>query len=52
MLSPFMSCEEAWLLTRFIRGLAPGATLAVGPIPTEGEDQRFPVGARDGDIKF
>ncbi|MCP4589244.1 MAG: molybdopterin-dependent oxidoreductase [bacterium] len=52
MLSPFMSCEEAWLLVSFIRGLAPDATLVVGPIPVEGDDQRFPVGASDGDVKF
>ena len=52
MLSPFTSCEEAWLLMRFIRGLAPRAALVAGPVPTEGEDQRFPVGARDGDVKF
>lgn len=44
MLSPFMSCEEAWLLATFIRSLAPEAMLAVGPIPIEGEDKKFPVG--------
>ncbi|MFH0981276.1 MAG: 2Fe-2S iron-sulfur cluster-binding protein, partial [Planctomycetota bacterium] len=52
MLSPFMSCEETWLLTRFIRGLAPQASLFIGPIPTEGQDQKFPVGALDGDTRF
>lgn len=52
MLSPFMSCEEAWLLIQFIRKTAPQATLAVGPIPMEGDDQRFPVGAADGKVKF
>ncbi|MEW6249788.1 MAG: 2Fe-2S iron-sulfur cluster-binding protein [Planctomycetota bacterium] len=44
VLSPFMSCEEAWLLARFIRGLAPRATLAVGHVPVIGEDHRFPKG--------
>ncbi len=52
MLSPFMSCEEAWLLLKFIRRLAPEATVVVGPIPTEGDDQRFPAHAVDGDVKF
>jgi NADH-quinone oxidoreductase subunit G len=52
MLSPFMSCEEAWLLIQFIRGVAPEATLAMGPIPVDGEDQHFPVGAKEGEVKF
>lgn len=52
MLSPLMSCEEAWLLSRFIRGLAPESTLVVGPIPSEGSDQAFPIGATGGDVKF
>ncbi|MCK4658400.1 MAG: (2Fe-2S)-binding protein [Phycisphaerae bacterium] len=52
MLSPFMSCEEAWLLSGFVRSLAPEAALVVGPIPTEGDERKFPVGAQDGDVKF
>ncbi len=50
--SPFMACEEAWLLARFIRSVAPQATLVLGPIPMVGEDQRFPVGTTNGDAKF
>ncbi|RIK64840.1 MAG: ferredoxin [Planctomycetota bacterium] len=42
LLSPFMACEEAWLLARFIRQLAPAATLAMGPVPVSGEDETFP----------
>ena len=45
MLSPFMACEEAWLLAKFIREVAPQSALAMGPIPMEGEDQTFPAGA-------
>jgi len=52
LLSPFVACEEAWLLIRFIREVAPEATLALGPIPTEGEEQCFPVGAAEDEIKF
>src|SRR5262249_31728169 len=48
ILSPFMSCEEAWLLVKFIRKVAPQATLALGPVPTSGEDQKFPVGKVNG----
>ncbi len=43
MLSPFMACEEAWLLIRFLRGVAPDCALAMGPIPYEGNDQHFPL---------
>ncbi len=50
LLSPFMSCEEAWLLASFIRGVAPDATLAMGPIPVEGEDTTFPKGRAE--VKF
>jgi NADH-quinone oxidoreductase subunit G len=51
LLSPFMSCEEAWLLAKFIRGIAPEATLAMGPVPIAGVDQAFPKG--DGKtVKF
>jgi NADH-quinone oxidoreductase subunit G len=52
VLSPMMSCEEAWLLIRFIRGLAPEATLVSGPVPLEGDMHTFPVGATGSDVKF
>ncbi len=52
ILSPFMSCEEAWLLIRFIREVAPEAALAMGPVPIEGEDRRFPTGATGEAVKF
>jgi len=43
LLSPFMACEEAWLLIKFLRDVARDASLAIGPVPVEGEDQHFPV---------
>ena len=52
MLSPFLTCEEAWLLIRFIRGIAPESTLVMGPVPTEGDDQKFPVGSNGTGVKF
>ena len=52
MLSPFMACEEAWLLIRFLREVAPKCALAMGPVPIEGDDQRFPVGASGDKVKF
>ncbi|MCK6456538.1 MAG: 2Fe-2S iron-sulfur cluster-binding protein [Phycisphaerae bacterium] len=48
VLSPFMSCEEAWLLTRFIRSLHADAALVLGPVPHVGEDQKFPLGRTNG----
>lgn len=44
VLSPMMSCEEAWLLARFIRAVAPQALLATGYVPMEGADQSFAKG--------
>lgn len=50
--SPFMACEEAWLLIQFIREVAPQAALAMGPVPVKGETQRFPIGAVGEAVKF
>ncbi|MEP0847210.1 MAG: (2Fe-2S)-binding protein [Phycisphaerae bacterium] len=44
VLSPMMSCEEAWLLATFMRGVAPQSTLALGFVPVDGADKRFPKG--------
>ncbi len=44
VLSPMLSCEEAWLLASFVREVAPQATLVTGYVPIVGEDQRFPKG--------
>jgi len=51
-MSPFMACEEAWLLGSFIRDVAPNAMFTVMPTPTEGEDEVFPVGATREQAKF
>jgi len=52
VLSPFMSSEEAWLLAKFIRDVAPDATLVAGPVPTKGEAGSFPAGASGDQVKF
>ena len=41
LLSPMMSCEEAWLLGTYIRSLDPQALLVLGPVPSSGEDEVF-----------
>jgi len=44
VLSPMLSCEEAWLLVKSVRNIARRATLVLGHVPVSGEDQRFPKG--------
>src|SRR3954463_8847754 len=41
MLSPMMACEEAYLLGKYIRSLDPQAVLALGPVPTTGQNETF-----------
>lgn len=41
MLSPMMSCEEAWLLGQWIRSLDPQARLILGPVPRTQQDEVF-----------
>jgi anaerobic selenocysteine-containing dehydrogenase len=45
MVSPMLTCEDAWLLGMFARSIDPSAVLAVGPIPRRGEDRSYPPGA-------
>jgi len=52
VLSPFMSCEEAWLLAKFIRTAAPQAVLALGPVPIDGDDETFPKNRNGAPAKF
>lgn len=42
VLSPWLTCEEAYLAARYFKGLAPKATLALGPISVIGEDDLYP----------
>jgi NADH-quinone oxidoreductase subunit G len=44
VLSPMLSCEEAWLLAKFIRGLDSQAVLVLGYVPVVGQDQTFRKG--------
>ena len=44
VLSPHLTVEEAYLLSKYVRGIDPQATLAVGPIPVHGEDESYPGG--------
>ena len=44
MLSPMLSCEDAWHLATCARVIDPNAVLAMGPVPFDGEDETFPGG--------
>lgn len=44
VVSPMLSCEEAYLLGQLALSLDPQAVLAVGPVPRQGEDKTFPGG--------
>jgi NADH-quinone oxidoreductase subunit G len=51
VLSPWLTCEEAFLLAKYIKGLAPSATLALGPVPIIGEDDTYPKDRRGRPIQ-
>src|SRR5262249_43743559 len=46
ILSPFLTCEEAFLLAKYLKGLSNQVLLALGPIPVVGSDDTFPKNAR------
>ncbi len=52
VLSPMMSCEEAWLLLSFMLKVGPNVTAVIGPILSVGEDQAFPAGSTGDETKF
>jgi NADH-quinone oxidoreductase subunit G len=44
LVSPMLSCEDAYHLASYALAVDPQALLAVGPIPTHGADKTFPGG--------
>ena len=46
VLSPFLTCEEVYLLAKFLKGLSPQVRLALGPVPVVGEDDTYPKDRR------
>src|SRR5579884_3790765 len=42
VLSPFLTCEEAYLLARFLAGRSGEVRLALGAVPVVGEDDTYP----------
>ncbi len=49
VVSPMLSCEDAYALCTLARSIDPKATLALGPVPTQGQDKVFPAGAKTSD---
>jgi NADH-quinone oxidoreductase subunit G len=42
VLSPYLTCEEAFLLAKFLKGLSKQVRLVLGPVPVLGEDDLYP----------
>ncbi len=42
VLSPFLTCEEAYLLAKFFKNLSPQTKLALGWVPIVGADDTYP----------
>lgn len=51
MVSPMLSCEDAFALASAALAIDGGCVLAVGPIPVNGHDKVFPIGAKADDPK-
>lgn len=44
VLSPHLTVEEAYLLAKYVKSIDAGAVFALGPVPIEGEDEKFKSG--------
>ena len=51
VISPFMTCEEAYLFAKWLKSLAPYARLALGPVPVVGQDDTYPKDRRGNAIE-
>ena len=51
LVSPMLSCEDAYLLAQMARKLDPEAVFAIGPVPVDGEDKLFPPGVNADDSR-
>lgn len=49
VVSPMLTCEEAYLLAKFAKAIDKNAVLAVGPVPFSGQDKVYPIGAKAED---
>jgi NADH-quinone oxidoreductase subunit G len=52
ILSPFLTCEEAFLLAQYLKGVSRGVVrLALGPVPTVGKDDTYPKDRRGNPVE-
>ncbi len=51
VLSPFLTCEEAYLLAQFAKGLSQQVRLALGRVPVHGADDTYPKDRRGNSIE-
>jgi NADH-quinone oxidoreductase subunit G len=51
VLSPFLTCEEAYLLAKYLKGLSGQVRLTLGPVPIVGEDDTYPKDRRGRPIQ-
>src|SRR5262249_26182533 len=42
VVSPFLTCEEAFLLATYLKTLGESVQLALGPVPVHGQDDTYP----------
>jgi NADH-quinone oxidoreductase subunit G len=49
LVSPMLTCEDAYALARLAKRIDDKAVLAIGPVPVSGEDKVFPKGAKADD---
>jgi anaerobic selenocysteine-containing dehydrogenase len=52
LVSPMLTCEEAYALATLARAIDDEAILAVGPVPFQGEDKHFPPSLSKDDPEF
>ncbi len=51
VLSPFLTCEEAYLIAKFLKKLSGQVRLALGPVPILGADDTYPKDRRGRPIQ-
>jgi NADH-quinone oxidoreductase subunit G len=51
ILSPFLTCEEAYLLARYFKALSGEVRLALGPVPVVGQDDAYPRDRRGNPVQ-
>jgi NADH-quinone oxidoreductase subunit G len=51
VLSPFLTCEEAYLLAKYFKGMSADVRLALGRVPVAGADDTYPKDRRGNPVQ-